>query len=274
MDHSRPSLAGKRVTVMGLGSFGGGLGAVKFLASRGARVTITDLRTADQLADSLAQLGDCGPEALHLGGHVESDFTQADMVVVSPAVPPTDRHLALAREAGAIVTSEMNLFWQFNRGTIIGITGSNGKSTTTAMTHAMLAATGRRCWLGGNIGKSLLPEVDVIEPGDWVVLELSSFQLEDLDPLRLSPHASIVTNFAPNHLDRHITLDAYRHAKRAILRWQQPTNWAVLNQDDADVAQWPTQGRRLFFGLEDRGAEGLFAHEFQPMRQGAVVSQG
>lgn len=243
---------------MGLGNFGGGLGAVQFLVRRGARVTVTDLWFEADLAPSLAQLADTPPETLHLGGHTAADFTDTDLVVVSPAVPTDNHFLNLARQAGVPLTSEMNLFWELNPAPIVAVTGSNGKSTTTAMTHAILEAAERKSWLGGNIGKSLLPLVDQITPTDVVVLELSSFQLEDLDRLRRSPHVAIVTNFSANHLDRHGALDNYRTAKQAILRWQSPSDFSILNQDDADVAGWPTGGQKLFFGLHDEGREGLF----------------
>jgi UDP-N-acetylmuramoylalanine--D-glutamate ligase len=247
-----------KVTVMGLGRFGGGLGAVRFLTARGARVTVTDLLEADHLSESLSQLAGCPVEAFHLGGHLDEDFDDADLVVVNPAVPPTSPFLARARKAGALLTSEMSLFWQFNRSRTIGVTGSNGKSTTTAMTHAILQAAGMPSRLGGNIGTSLLPEVDVIGPHEWSVVELSSFQLDDLDRLPASPNIAVVTNFSPNHLDWHGSLSEYRRAKQSILRWQTPDDVAVLNQDDADVRGWSTFGRRLTFGSRDTGHDGLF----------------
>ncbi|MES2792059.1 MAG: UDP-N-acetylmuramoyl-L-alanine--D-glutamate ligase [Planctomycetota bacterium] len=248
----------RRVTVMGLGSFGGGLGAVQFLTQRGAQLTVTDVRTAADLAEPLAQLACLTDVVWHLGGHHAADFTDTDLVVVSPAVPKDNPFLQLAIDAQVPLSSEMNLFWDLNPAPVIGMTGSNGKSTTTAMTHAILQATERTCWLGGNIGRSLLPLVDQIQPHDAVVLELSSFQLEDLDHLQRSPHVAIVTNFSANHLDRHGTLDNYRWAKQAILRYQTAADFAILNQDDPDVAEWPTPGRTLFFGLTDLGREGLF----------------
>jgi UDP-N-acetylmuramoylalanine--D-glutamate ligase len=251
-------LSGKCVTVMGLGRFGGGAAVVRFLASRGARVTVTDLLNEDELAESLAGVADCPVEAYHLGGHVEDDFIDADLVVVNPAVLPTNPFLERAREYGVPLTSAMALFWQFHPGRTLAVTGSNGKSTTTAMTHAILQAAGLPCRLGGNIGRSLLPEVDGIAPHEWAVLELSSFQLEDLDRLPASPNVAVVTNFSPNHLDWHGCLGAYRRAKQTILRWQTPDDAAVLNQDDADVREWPTFGRTLWFGSNDAGRDGVF----------------
>lgn len=261
----------RRVTVMGLGSFGGGLGAVQFLAQQGARITVTDLRTASQLAEPLAELAQIPNIEYHLGGHQPADFTDTDLLVVSPAVPKENPCLQLAIDAGVPVTSEMNLFWELNPAPVIAVTGSNGKSTTTAMTHAILRATGRTCWLGGNIGHSLLPRAGEISPQDLVVLELSSFQLEDLDRLKRSPHVAIVTNFSANHLDRHGTLANYRNAKQTILRWQTPRDFAILNQDDPDVASWPTVGRPLYFGLSDTGREGLF---LLPGKRSAVARMG
>jgi UDP-N-acetylmuramoylalanine--D-glutamate ligase len=152
----------------------------------------------------------------------------------------------------------MSLFWQFNRSRTIGVTGSNGKSTTTAMTHAILQAAGVDSRLGGNIGTSLLPEIDAIGPDEWSVVELSSFQLDDLDRLPASPNIAVVTNFSPNHLDWHGSLSEYRRAKQSILRWQTPDDVAILNQDDADVSAWPTFGRRLRFGSRDAGHDGIF----------------
>lgn len=249
---------GRRVTVMGLGSFGGGVGAVRFLAERGARVLVTDTRTETQLGEALADLADCPRVEFRLGEHCEQDFRNADLIVVNPAVKRDNPFLRIARRAGVPLTSEMNLFWRHNPASVVAVTGSNGKSTTTALTHAILQQTGRRCRLGGNIGRSLLPMVDQIEPSDWVVLELSSFQLEDLDRLHVSPQLAVVTNFSPNHLDWHGTLDAYRHAKQTILRWQSSTDIAVLNSNDADVCRWPVRGRRLLCGESDPGSDGVF----------------
>jgi UDP-N-acetylmuramoylalanine--D-glutamate ligase len=271
---------GRRVTVMGLGSFGGSIGAARFLAQQGANVTVTDLKPADELADSIARLSDVPPAAMHLGGHQDRDFTDTDLVVVSPAVPKASRYLRLAADAGVPLTSEIALFWERNPGRTICVTGSNGKSTTAALVHALLsnatdsARPNRKCWLGGNIGGSLLPVVDQMAPDDWVVLELSSFQLEDLAPLAPSPQVAIVTNLSPNHLDRHGTIDAYRAAKQNILRWQTANCVAVLNQNDPDVSQWPTQARKFWFGRDDEGRQGMFAVGFEGYKRRALYRCG
>lgn len=242
------------VTVMGLGRFGGGLGAVKYLLDRGARVTVTDLRAEDQLADSLKEFDQSKLARLQTGGHRDEDFADAQLVVVNPAVKPTCPWLAKLRSRGLPLTSEMNLFWQHNHGRVIGVTGSNGKSTTTALIAHLLKTAGQRVHLGGNLGVSLLPIVDSIEPTDWVVLELSSFQLADLNRIEASPEIAVVTNFAPNHLDWHRDLDDYRSAKQTILRWQRASDSAVLNDEDEDVREWPVRGRVEFFGSRSRGS--------------------
>ena len=232
---------------MGLGRFGGGVAAVRFLSERGARVTGTDLRSEAELTESIGQLADVPIERWRLGEHDERDFTSADFVVVNPAVRRDHPLLLAAENAGALLTSEMNLFWSHHRGRVIGVTGSNGKSTTAALIHAMLSETDHTVRLGGNIGRSLLNEVDSIGPNDWTVLELSSFQLDDLNRLQVSPEIAVVTNFTPNHLDWHGTVDDYRAAKQTILRWQSTDDWAVLNDDDPDVTTWPVHGRRVGF---------------------------
>jgi UDP-N-acetylmuramoylalanine--D-glutamate ligase len=289
---------GLRVTVMGLGTFGGGVGAVRFLAGSGARITVTDLQPASDLNQALAQIADFPEVIQHLGEHRDSDFQSADLIVASPAVPRSNRYLQLARDAGIPITSEMNLFWERNRGRTICVTGSNGKSTTAALIHAILnAAQGPlqiddthdavrdvdgatvqgvkpAVWLGGNIGKSLLPITDQIQPDDWVVLELSSFQLEDLAPLEPNPHIAVVTNFTPNHLDRHQTVDAYRAAKQNILRWQTPDRFALLNQGDADVRSWPTEARKFWFGRDDEGRQGIFGVGFETYKRRALFRNG
>jgi UDP-N-acetylmuramoylalanine--D-glutamate ligase len=209
----------------------------------------------------LEELRDIPGIEFKLGRHDEADFRNADLVVVNPAVHPGNPYLQIAMDAGIPRTSEMNLFWQWNPATVVAVTGSNGKSTTTALIHSIVRSTGRRAWLGGNIGVSLLPRVDQIQKDDVVVLELSSFQLTDLDRLQVSPAVSVITNFAPNHLDWHPSLEHYRWAKQTMLRWQTPSDSAILNADDVEVSAWPTVGRKVRFGLKDTGGDGVFMNE-------------
>ena len=248
-----PRLAGRRVLVMGLGTHGGGAGAVRYLMKCGAAVTLTDRRTADELAAPLAALG--RGSALKLGGHDPADFAPAncDLVVASPAVPFRHELLEAARRGGVPVTTELALAAAALPPGVrtAAVTGSNGKTTACAFLHAMLAAkharTGGAARLAGNGGGSLLDDVDRVRPGDAVVWEVSSFQLEHLAPAGFRCDAAVVTNFAPNHLDRHGTAENYRAAKRGLLTNLRPTDAAVLNANDADVRTWPTPAERLFF---------------------------
>jgi UDP-N-acetylmuramoylalanine--D-glutamate ligase len=244
------TFAGKRVTIMGLGFFGGSIGLARYLVSQGAQVTITDLKPAAELQDSVAAL-DGLPVRFVLGGHELADFTDVDMVFASPAVRKDSAYLTAARARGVPIDTEMNLFMRSCRGTIIGVTGSNGKTTTTSLIGAMLRTANPRTQIGGNIGRSLLPEVETIEPGDPVVLELSSFQLEDLAVVGRSPHIGVLLNLSPNHLDRHGDMETYLAAKMHIFAQQGPADVAILNADDPRLQPLVGQLRgqvRLFSG--------------------------
>jgi UDP-N-acetylmuramoylalanine--D-glutamate ligase len=231
--------ASRRVVVMGLGRFGGGVGVTRFLAGQGARVLVTDLAKADALRQSLDAIADLDVE-LRLGEHRVEDFRTADVVVVNPAVKPAGNvFIAAALDAGAWVVSEIRLLTERlpDRLRTIGVTGTAGKSTTSAMIHHIFQQRGVRSHLGGNIGGSLLGNLGAIEPGDWIVLELSSFMLEGLAADQWSPHIAVVTNFAPNHLDWHATTADYAAAKQAILAHQWAGDVAILG---ASAQDWPT----------------------------------
>lgn len=255
------SLAGRRALVMGLGSFGGGAGAVRYLCRAGARVTATDRRDAAGLARTLAELSDLEVEYV-LGEHRREDFERAELVVVNPSVRPDDPLLAVARAAGAELTSEIELFLAAVRARVVAITGTQGKSSTTHLTHALLAHAGRRVHLGGNIGGSLLPALERIGPEDLVVLELSSYQLESLNGSRTAARAEAVAvvNILADHLERHGTLAAYAAAKQRILELLRPGGTAILPGDDPRFRTWSVNGERLFFAARDTGA-GLFLRE-------------
>ncbi len=210
-------LAGKRVTVMGLGRHGGGAAAARFFSRRGARVTVTDLADAAVLADSLATLRGLPIERLALGGHEAEHFAHADLVCVNPAVLPCSPWVALARAHGAAITSECEIFLNLRPCLAVGVTGTTGKSSTAAMLAACLSCAGRRVWLGGNIGRSLLDDLPQMQPDDVAVLEISSFQLHWLSPRVRWPELAVITNFTPHHLDWHGSLQAYQDAKLRLL---------------------------------------------------------
>jgi UDP-N-acetylmuramoylalanine--D-glutamate ligase len=243
------SFRNRRATIMGLGHFGGGLAAARWLARQGAVVTVSDAADEAALADALAELKHEPITALHLGGHREDDFRAADLIVVNPAVHPDNPYLQIARDFGVQLTSEMGLFLAACPARVVGVTGSNGKSTTAAMTAAILQADGRRGWLGGNIGGSLLDRLPEIGREDWVVVELSSFQLwhrshEPSPPAPLPErergeiHVAIVTNCTANHLDWHGSMEHYIASKQRILTGQTQDDLAVLNMADPEVASW------------------------------------
>lgn len=266
------NLAGTRVTVMGLGQFGGGAGVARWLAAQGAEVLVTDLLPPDRLADSLAQLRplvDAGQITLRLGGHNVSDFTTCDLVVANPAVPrPWDnRYLRAARAAGVPITTEIRLLLDHLPRTqrVIAVTGTAGKSTTAAMIACALAATGQRVHLGGNIGGSLLPVVHTLAPDDWIVLELSSFMLYWLDPSLgrdpptspWAPAIAVLTGFSSNHLDWHGDVAHYRESKLNLVRYQ-PGEAACLYAVPGwpDARGLPRQARGVDASALDRIAAG------------------
>jgi UDP-N-acetylmuramoylalanine--D-glutamate ligase len=252
------AFAGRRVTIMGLGFFGGSIGLAKYLVAQGAQVTLTDLKPAGELQDSIAALMGY-PVRLVLGRHELADFIDVDVVFASPAVHESSPYLVTARTHGVPIDTEMNLFMRLCRGTVIGVTGSNGKTTTTSLIGAILRAADPRTRVGGNIGRSLLPEVEGIESGDPVVLELSSFQLEDLAEVGRSPHIALLLNLSPNHLDRHGSMEAYLAAKQQIFAYQGSEDIAILNADDHHLRPLVAElrGQPRFFSLEhpvDNGA--------------------
>lgn len=235
-------LSGKKVVVMGLGRFGGGVGVTRYLAACGVRVLVTDLAPAEALADSLRAIADCGAE-LRLGEHRESDLDGADLLVISPAVNrATSDFCQAAARRGVPWTSEMNLFLERCPAQIVGVTGSIGKSTTTAMLHAILAeaeaaeAVGyRQALLGGNIGQSLLGSLAELSEDDVVVLELSSFQLENAAAAEFNVSLAGLTNVRPHHLDRHGTFEAYFDAKLNLFRALDLGGTAVGGELDASA---------------------------------------
>ena len=240
---SMEDLDGKRVTVAGLGRFGGGIEVSRWLVAQGARVLVTDRDPAEKLADSVKKL-DGLPIEFRLGEHREADFTSTDLIVTSPAIPPHNEYLRAARDAGVPVTTEIRLFVErCPCARTVGVTGTKGKSTTTAMIGDILH-TRFTTWVGGNLGGSLLSKLPEMRRDDVLVLELSSYMLEHLRPMRWSPHVAVVTMISPDHLEWHGSFDAYVDAKKNLVRFQAPGRVAALNAEDAhaDAFARMTQG--------------------------------
>jgi len=248
---NRYFFSGKKVLVMGLGRFGGGVDATKFAISAGAKVIVTDLAPETQLSDSIRQLEEFPDIEFHLGSHNPADFQQADIIIANPAVASDNQFLQFARRHNKLVTSQIGIFFQLCLAPIIGITGANGKSTTTALTAHLLrgawdegrATSDEHVWLSGNIGNEpLLTTIDQIKPNDLVILELSSFQLEQLAEIQKAPKVALLTNLTANHLDRHGTFANYCAAKENIFKFQELDEdcpaVSIFNAEDEIAAQW------------------------------------
>jgi UDP-N-acetylmuramoylalanine--D-glutamate ligase len=235
---ARAHWAGKRVTLMGLGRHGGGAGAARFLAQAGAKITLSEQAPLNELGDALTVVKDVPFEAMHGGGHNPQHFQSAHCVVANPAVRTTHPCLIEARAAGRHITSEIELFLRYSPAHLIGVTGTVGKSTTCAMLTDMLRADGRRTWLGGNIGGSLLDDLEQMQRDDWVVLELSSFQLAHLSDQARLPRYGVITNCAPHHLDWHGGFEDYAAAKRRLVNVGGEGSFVVLNDTDREVWSW------------------------------------
>ena len=203
-----------RVTVHGLGRFGGGVGAARFLAREGWQVTVTDLQSELALQESLAALEGADIRFV-LGRHERKDFTDTDLVIANPAVSPKNEHLLAAREAGVAIATEIGLFLERCPAKVVAITGTQGKSSTAHFLYQLLIASGLPARLGGNIGRSLLDELDSMSEQETCVLELSSYQLEGLsNEIKETPISmGVLTNLQEDHLERHGNAEAYHLAK-------------------------------------------------------------
>lgn len=228
-------LHNKRVLVMGLGLHGGGLGVTRWLLKQGARVTVTDLKTANDLQPTLEQLREAEVEFV-LGEHRARDFENADLIIRNPGVPRETPFLQIARERNIPVRMELGLFTELlprGMAQVIGITGTKGKTTTTLMTGAILQRANPKTVIAGNLRVSALELLDQIDATVPVVLEMSSFQLEEFEELKRSPHIAALTNVYPDHLNRYRDLDEYTWAKAQIFLHQQPRDFVILNFDNA-----------------------------------------
>ncbi|MGD8858632.1 MAG: UDP-N-acetylmuramoyl-L-alanine--D-glutamate ligase [Myxococcales bacterium] len=232
-------LAGSKVLVVGLGK--SGVAAARLLLSRGARVVLNDRRSLGELDAAVRELSQQGAE-LALGHHDEALFTAVDRIVVSPGVPPLPA-LDAAERAGVPVVSEIELASAFIEGTLVGITGTNGKSTVTSLVGEMCQRSGRPTFVGGNLGTPLIDVVgtDAAGPGGVTVVELSSFQLERVDRLRVN--AAALLNVTDDHLDRYPSFQAYAEAKGHIFDNQTPEDAAVVPDGDVLCEQLAGRGR-------------------------------
>jgi UDP-N-acetylmuramoylalanine--D-glutamate ligase len=249
----RPDYRNRNALVMGLGVHGGGTGVARFLAERGARVTVTDLQPAERLTQSIAALRPYDVRFV-LGEHRESDFAGADFVVRNPGVPRAHPCLQVADSHGVPIYMEMTLFFlECPSPRITGVSGTKGKTTTTTLIGEIVRAAGRDVVVAGNLRVSALEQLPRIGPRTEVVLELSSFQLEGLEAIRRSPATACITNLMADHLNRYPSLESYFEAKTHIFRYQDGSGTLVLNRDDphSRALAGRAPGRVEWFGLAD-----------------------
>jgi UDP-N-acetylmuramoylalanine--D-glutamate ligase len=252
-------IEGKKVLVVGLAR--SGFSAANFLLRRGAQVTITDLKTAEELEDSIAQLAK--PAQLSLGTHRREDFLQSDLIVLSPGVPSNLPELLDASEQDIPIYSEVELAYRFLKGRLIGITGSNGKTTTTTLIGKLLEAAGLDVVVAGNIGSPLIQSLEAPvgsdSPSRTYVVELSSFQLENLERFRCD--IALMLNISPDHQDRYPDFNDYLRAKEQIFLNQSPEHYAILNADDPYTLKMAAERR----------ATALLFSRIQPLGQGVFL---
>jgi UDP-N-acetylmuramoylalanine--D-glutamate ligase len=245
-------LEGKRVLMVGLARTG--IAASLFSAAYGATVTATDEKPESALGDAAPRLRAAGVK-LELGGHQDAAFLNQDLIIVSPGVPAKLPPLELARAQGIPVWSEIELAWRFLRGKLVAITGSNGKTTTTALVAHILRTTGIHTLVGGNIGVPLVALVESSTHASVTVAEISSFQLETIDEFR--PEVGVLLNLTPDHLDRHASFDEYAQAKMRMFENQLERDAAVLNADDGEVTRrMPVRPRVYWFSRQKRVVSG------------------
>ncbi|MGA2168848.1 MAG: UDP-N-acetylmuramoyl-L-alanine--D-glutamate ligase [Terracidiphilus sp.] len=252
-------LKGKKVLVVGLGK--SGLAAALFLRRRGAHVTVSDVRSAEALAKDIPALLDEGI-MVETGGHGLLTFRRQDLIVVSPGVPLNTPELAQVKSFGLPVIGELELAARFLKGRTLAITGSNGKTTTTALVGEILVKAGMPTLVGGNIGVPVVSLIDQSTDETWSVLEVSSFQLETTE--RFHPSIAVILNITPDHLDRHGSFENYARAKERIFAAQDERDCVVLNADNARAAEAAARSaaKVYWFSME------------HPVAQGAWLEQG
>ena len=245
------SLRGKKILVMGLGVSNRPL--VRMLLAYGCDVTGCDKTPRAQFDDELRELEAFGCKMKVGEGYL--DGLSADLVFRTPGMHPNIPALKALRESGAQVTSEMEVFFELCPCTMIAVTGSDGKTTTTTLISEMLKASGKTVWLGGNIGTPLLPLIDQIQETDYAVVELSSFQLMDM---QRSPHIAVVTNLAPNHLDVHKDMDEYIQAKVNLFRYQGEQDILIVNADNGITSNFAGNGITRYFSYSGKVKTGTY----------------
>lgn len=243
----------KKITVMGLGLLGRGIGDVKFLAQKGADLIVTDLKNRSQLKEALKQIKDLKVK-LVLGKHRKEDFKNRDYILKAAGVPLDSPYIKIARENNIPIKMDDAWFAEYCPCPIIGVTGTRGKTTTTNLIYEILQKTGKRVHLGGNIrGKATLPLIDKVKLNDLVVLELSSWQLQGWAEAKISPHVAVMTNIYPDHLNYYGSMFKYINDKKAIYKNQTKDDYLILNKDNKYSASFTKEAKSkiIWFSYKD-----------------------
>jgi UDP-N-acetylmuramoylalanine--D-glutamate ligase len=255
---------GKKITVMGLGTLGGGVGVVKYLAKKKAKVLVTDVRKRSELTDSINKIGAKNVKYV-LGRHRLKDFKNTDLVIKNPAVPNGSKYIIYAKKNGIPVESDASLFFQLCKNPIIGVTGTKGKTTTVALLKSILKSAGKEVVLVGHNRVSVLDRLNVISKKSIVIFELSSWRLEILSEHKLSPHVAVMTNIAQDHLNTYRNMGEYIKAKSNIFAFQHMDDFVILNKDNQYTAK---------LGKKVVARRYWFSRKFFPDQNGIFVRSG
>ncbi len=245
----KKTMIGKKVSVVGIGI--SNLPALEFLNKCGAIITACDKRNECDMDEEIVEKVNSLCEYTHFGEDYLDHFEGQDIILKAPGVNPALKQIAKAKQDGIEITSEMEIFMSLCPCKMIAVTGSDGKTTTTTLIYRILNEAGHTCHIGGNIGKPLLNEVENMHPEDFVILELSSFQLMNI---KVSPHVAVITNISPNHLDYHKDMSEYVEAKSQIFRHQNSEGKLIINKDNSITA--------AFYGKQNGKAE-FFSRRYQ-----------
>lgn len=238
---------GKKVTIMGLGLLGGGVGAARFFVKQGAKVLVTDQKTKNELKESIKKLKGL-PIKYVLGKHRKEDFKNTDLVIKNPGVPKNSPYLKIAKKNNIPIKNDVSIFFDLCPAKIIGITGTKGKSTTATLIYLFLKKKYPKTFLAGNIGVSPLEIIPKITKKSIVVLELSSFELEDL---KKSPQIAIITTLFPDHLNRYRNFKEYIEAKKPIFKYQKKSDILILNYNDPETRKFAKEALSTVYFFKD-----------------------
>ncbi len=239
----------KKILIMGLGLNGGGVSSAKFFYNQGAHVLVTDLKTNFQLEESLKKLKKIKAEYI-LGKHREDDFKTADIIIKNPDVSNSSPYLEIARKHNVPIETPTSLFLKTTKSFVIGITGTKGKSTTSALIYNLLKSKYKKVFLAGNIGLSPFEIIEKAKKDSYVVLELSSFELENL---KQSPNIAVITNILPDHLNRYRDMSEYADSKKIIFKYQNKKDHLILNQEDLILKNFAKEAvsKVIFFSAKE-----------------------